>query len=142
LGIFEAGLFPGLNFFLTGWYRRVSPSVSTLFPPSRGSFFVVVTRHKAQFRMKLTWQEEINKRVAVFFGGAVLAGAFGGIFGYALSRMAGVGGLNGWQWIFIMEGMFPEVACRQQTDIQGSSRWLSELPHSGWCKIGPIKLNS
>jgi hypothetical protein len=92
--------------------------------------------------MKLTWQEEINKRVAVFFGGAVLAGAFGGIFGYALSRMAGVGGLNGWQWIFIMEGMFPEVACRQQTDIQGSSRWLSELPHSGWCKIGPIKLNS
>ena len=44
-------------------------------------------------------QEEINKRVAVFFGGAVLAGAFGGIFGYALSRMAGVGGLNGWQWI-------------------------------------------
>jgi MFS family permease len=24
LGIFEAGLFPGLNFFLTGWYRRVS----------------------------------------------------------------------------------------------------------------------
>jgi MFS family permease len=23
LGIFEAGLFPGLNFFLTGWYRRV-----------------------------------------------------------------------------------------------------------------------
>jgi MFS family permease len=65
LGIFEAGLFPGLNFFLTGWYRR----------------------------------EEINKRVAVFFGGAVLAGAFGGIFGYALSRMAGIGGLNGWQWI-------------------------------------------
>ena len=65
LGIFEAGLFPGLNFFLTGWYRR----------------------------------EEINKRVAVFFGGAVLAGAFGGIFGYALSRMAGVGELNGWQWI-------------------------------------------
>jgi hypothetical protein len=49
--------------------------------------------------MKLTRQEEINKRVAVFFGGAVLAGAFGGIFGYALSRMAGVGGLNGWQWI-------------------------------------------
>jgi hypothetical protein len=35
----------------------------------------------------------------VFFGGAVLAGAFGGIFGFALSRMAGLGGLNGWQWI-------------------------------------------
>lgn len=22
LGLFEAGLFPGLNFYLTGWYRR------------------------------------------------------------------------------------------------------------------------
>jgi len=64
------------------------------------------TRHNKD--MKLIWQEEINKRVAVFFGGAVLAGAFGGIFGYALSRMAGVGGLNGWQWIFIMEGMLPK----------------------------------
>ena len=47
LGIFEAGLFPGLNLYLTGWYRR----------------------------------EEINRRASVFFAGAVLAGAFGGIFG-------------------------------------------------------------
>lgn len=35
----------------------------------------------------------------MFFAGAVLAGAFGGIFGYALGQMAGVGGLNGWSWI-------------------------------------------
>ena len=47
LGLFESGLFPGLNFFLTGWYRR----------------------------------EEINKRCSIFFAGAVMAGAFGGIFG-------------------------------------------------------------
>ena len=56
-------------------------------------------------------QEEINKRVAVFFGGAVLAGAFGGIFGYALSRMAGVGGLNGWQWIVSNSPDSPSMAC-------------------------------
>jgi MFS family permease len=81
LGIFESGLFPGLNFFLTGWYRR----------------------------------EEINRRAAIFFAGAVLAGAFGGIFGcesmsfhhfaifiltsVALSKMGGVGGKAGWSWI-------------------------------------------
>ncbi len=47
LGAAESGLFPGLNFMLSGWYRR----------------------------------EELNKRTAIFFGGAVLAGAFGGIFG-------------------------------------------------------------
>jgi MFS family permease len=71
LGLFESGLFPGLNFFLTGWYRR----------------------------------DELNKRAAIFFAGAVLAGAFGGIFGYAWSRMAGLGGREGWSWIFIMEGI-------------------------------------
>ncbi len=80
LGLFESGLFPGLNFFLTGWYRR----------------------------------EEINKRCSIFFAGAVLAGAFGGIFGCkavmnlvsiqltlvdALSRMNGKGGKEGWSWI-------------------------------------------
>ena len=68
LGLFESGLFPGLNFFLTGWYRR----------------------------------EEINKRCAVFFAGAVLAGAFGGLFGFALSRIT-TSHYEGWSWIFIIE---------------------------------------
>jgi hypothetical protein len=45
-------LVPGLNLYLTAWYRR----------------------------------EEINKRAAVFFAGAVLAGAFGGIFGCEWER--------------------------------------------------------
>nr|XP_018265893.1 uncharacterized protein I303_02269 [Kwoniella dejecticola CBS 10117]OBR88051.1 hypothetical protein I303_02269 [Kwoniella dejecticola CBS 10117] len=75
LGLFESGLFPGLNFYLTGWYKR----------------------------------DEINRRCAFFFGGAVLAGAFGGIFGYALSKMDGVGGKAGWSWIFIMEGLLTFV---------------------------------
>ncbi|OCF37720.1 hypothetical protein I317_04076 [Kwoniella heveanensis CBS 569] len=76
LGLFESGLFPGLNFYLTGWYKR----------------------------------DEINRRCAFFFGGAVLAGAFGGIFGYALSKMNGVGGKQGWAWIFIIEGLITLVA--------------------------------
>ena len=71
LGLFESGLFPGLNFFLTGWYRR----------------------------------EELGKRQSVFFAGAVLAGAFGGVLGYAFSRMEGVGGKEGWTWIFVWEGL-------------------------------------
>ncbi|KAL7421740.1 hypothetical protein Q5752_003511 [Cryptotrichosporon argae] len=71
LGMAEAGLFPGLNFYLTGWYRR----------------------------------EELSKRASFFFAGAVLAGAFGGIFGYAWGQMQGVGGKEGWSWIFIMEGI-------------------------------------
>lgn len=80
LGMFEAGLFPGVNFYLNGWYRR----------------------------------SELSKRTAFFFGGAVMAGAFGGIFGYALGEMGGIGKLHGgpmlgWRWIFIIEGLLTFV---------------------------------
>ncbi|ODN96459.1 hypothetical protein L198_04173 [Cryptococcus wingfieldii CBS 7118] len=75
LGVAESGLFPGISFFLAGWYKR----------------------------------REIAKRISLFFAGAVLAGAFGGIFGYALSRMDGIGGKAGWSWIFIIEGLMSFV---------------------------------
>ncbi|OCF34043.1 hypothetical protein I316_04390 [Kwoniella heveanensis BCC8398] len=75
LGLAESGLFPGISFFLTGWYKR----------------------------------KEASKRISLFFAGAVLAGAFGGILGYALSRMDGVGGKAGWSWIFIIEGLLSFV---------------------------------
>lgn len=63
-------------------------------------------------------RDEINRRCAFFFGGAVMAGAFGGILGCksgcsggnteltehwhavdGLSKMDGVGGKQGWSWI-------------------------------------------
>ncbi|KAI0260221.1 major facilitator superfamily domain-containing protein [Gloeopeniophorella convolvens] len=50
-------------------------------------------------------RRERHWRVAVFFGGAALAGAFGGILAYAIGKMDGVGGKRGWQWIFILEGL-------------------------------------
>ncbi|KAF8443061.1 major facilitator superfamily domain-containing protein [Boletus edulis BED1] len=50
-------------------------------------------------------RRERSLRVAVFFGGAALAGAFGGIFAYTISLMNGIGGRKGWQWIFILEGI-------------------------------------
>lgn len=50
-------------------------------------------------------RRERHWRVAVFFGGAALAGAFGGILAYAIGKMEGVGGKHGWQWIFILEGV-------------------------------------
>ncbi|KAG2155835.1 major facilitator superfamily domain-containing protein [Suillus bovinus] len=66
-------------------------------------------------------RRERSWRVAIFFGGSALAGAFGGIFAYCIGLMNGVGGRSGWQWyvralmhhlinttskrIFILEGI-------------------------------------
>jgi len=71
LGLSESGLFPGVVFYLSMWYRR----------------------------------SEQHYRVALFFSAASLAGAFGGILAYGIGFMKGVGGLNGWRWIFILEGI-------------------------------------
>jgi MFS family permease len=41
----------------------------------------------------------------MFFSAAILAGAFSSFLAYLLTKMDGVGGYEGWRWIFIMEGI-------------------------------------
>lgn len=52
---------------------------------------------------------ELQWRLSLFFSASILAGAFGGLFAYALANMAGVAGYNGWRWIFIIEGLITVV---------------------------------
>ncbi|KAJ5308520.1 Major facilitator superfamily domain general substrate transporter [Penicillium atrosanguineum] len=71
LGLSEAGLFPGVGYFLSCWYKR----------------------------------SEFGVRMAIFFSAAALAGSFGGLLAAAIANMNGIGGLAGWSWIFILEGL-------------------------------------
>lgn len=48
-------------------------------------------------------------RQALFFGAASMAGAFAGLLAVGLSKMDGVGGLEGFRWIFIIEGLLTVV---------------------------------
>ncbi|CCO31097.1 putative transporter C1002,16c [Rhizoctonia solani AG-1 IB] len=75
LGTAEAGLFPGVIYVFSVYYRR----------------------------------RERHWRVALFFGGAAIAGAFGGILAWAIGKMHGVGGRPGWAWIFILEGILTVI---------------------------------
>ncbi|KAF2431642.1 MFS general substrate transporter [Tothia fuscella] len=75
LGVAESGLFPGVCYFLSMWYKR----------------------------------RERQYRIALFFSAASLAGAFGGILAFGIAKMKGVGGYNGWRWIFIIEGLLTIV---------------------------------
>jgi MFS family permease len=80
LGVAEAGLFPGVNFYLGCWYKS----------------------------------SEIGVRSSIFFSAAALAGSFGGLLAAAIAKMEGVGGMPGWAWIFILEGLatiFAGVFC-------------------------------
>ena len=49
-------------------------------------------------------------RIALFYTSSALSGAFAGLLAYAIAKMDGVGGLEGWRWIFIIEGLLSVVA--------------------------------
>ena len=54
---------------------------------------------------------EVGKRLAGFWILSVLTGGFSAIFAYVLTLLTGKGGLNGWQWIFIIEGAITVFVC-------------------------------
>ncbi|KAI7849057.1 major facilitator superfamily domain-containing protein [Circinella umbellata] len=75
-------------------------------------------------------RKEIAFRIALFYGSASLAGAFGGILAWAISHMEGLQNLNGWQWIFIIEAI-PTVVFGILTyfvlpDFPESTKFLNE----------------
>lgn len=52
---------------------------------------------------------EMALRIGIFYTAASLSGAFGGLLARGLGAMAGLGGLEGWRWIFIIEGLITIV---------------------------------
>lgn len=47
--------------------------------------------------------------MAIFYSSGSLASAFSGLLAFAIEKMDGVGGLEGWRWIFILEGLVTVV---------------------------------
>ncbi|KAL4783371.1 major facilitator superfamily domain-containing protein [Aspergillus varians] len=54
---------------------------------------------------------EVGKRLAAFWLMSVVLNAFAAIFAYALTLLGGTHGLNGWRWIFIIEGAITVGVC-------------------------------
>ncbi|KAJ9219490.1 hypothetical protein DTO169C6_8125 [Paecilomyces variotii] len=54
-------------------------------------------------------REEQAKRVSYLFSCAAISGAVGGLLAYGILQMDGVGGMAGWKWVYIIEGLFSMV---------------------------------
>jgi D-galactonate transporter len=97
LGVFEAGFFPGVIFYLSSW-----------FPENRRGVII-----------------------ACFMVGFPIAGMVGGpISGWAMTGLAHVANLAGWQWLYIVEAL-PAVALGIVTlflldDNIDKAKWLTD----------------
>lgn len=76
IGIFEAGFFPGIVYFITIWYRH----------------------------------DERSLRIALVIAFCNLAGAFGGAIAFGIGHVNGAHGLQGFRWLFIIEGIITIVS--------------------------------
>jgi D-galactonate transporter len=97
LGVFEAGFFPGVVYFLSQWFPR----------SRRGQI------------------------LGLFMTGFPIAGMIGGpISGLAMSRLANVAGLAGWQWLYIVEAtpavVLGLVIWFTLSDDFERAKWLTE----------------
>ncbi|WP_250441502.1 MFS transporter [Caballeronia sp. AZ1_KS37] len=97
LGLAEAGLYPGVIFYLTRWY-----------PVERRA-----------------------KVIAIFTCATGIAGLFGGpLSGALMTYFDGYGGLHGWQWMFIVQGLPASVlgviAFFFLDDGPQQAKWLTE----------------
>ncbi|OJJ41829.1 hypothetical protein ASPWEDRAFT_56825 [Aspergillus wentii DTO 134E9] len=54
--------------------------------------------------------DELPLRLAFFYASGVFSGTISGLLAYAVSFMNQAGGLSGWRWVFILEGI-PAVLC-------------------------------
>ncbi|KAK1749346.1 major facilitator superfamily domain-containing protein [Echria macrotheca] len=66
-----------------------------------------------------TWYTrfEVGVRNSIFYMVGCVASAFAGILAFGIMHMGGLGGLGGWRWIFIIQGLITVV-------VAGLGYWL------------------
>ncbi|KAL2785962.1 major facilitator superfamily domain-containing protein [Aspergillus keveii] len=77
---------------------------------------------------------EVQTKMSIFYSSACIASAFSGLLAFAIEKMSGVGGLGGWRWIFILEGIATVVVGTSLAlclpDSPETARFLTENERS------------
>ena len=72
---------------------------------------------------------ERARAVALFMTATAMAGVIGAPISSAILQLHGAGGLHGWQWLFIIEGLpavlLAPVVLRRLTERPADATWLT-----------------
>lgn len=52
---------------------------------------------------------ELATRLSWFWGVQSFASAFSGLISFGIFRMSGIGGLQGWKWLFLIDGVCTHI---------------------------------
>ncbi|KAJ1707707.1 MFS transporter [Aspergillus flavus] len=74
--------------------------------------------------------KDLAYRVSIFYCASALSGAFSGLLAAGIAQMHGIGGQEGWRWIFLLEGLATVVLGVMCFFLlidspRRSSKWLS-----------------
>lgn len=111
LGLFEAGMLPGIAYYMSRWYRRSELAF-------RLSMYIVmaVSVFLSVHAVANLWQP--------------LAGAFGGLLASAILKLDHFGSTRRWEMIFAIEGIvtigLSLIAFFTLTDRPETARWLTQ----------------
>lgn len=73
----------------------------TQYSPNRAGFFPGAIYLCSYWYMP----KDLASRISYFYCASALSGAFSGLLAAAIAEMDGVGGYEGWRWIFLLEGL-------------------------------------
>ena len=133
LGVAEAGLFPGLVFYLTNYWYKVIYLLLFHYQGQKDlrgkgfSFYFFFPSFFSLFLLSKPQGSEYTSRIAYMYSASAVAGAVGGLIAYGVLRIDWW--LDGWQWLFLIEGVASMivgvVAFFFLPDRPEKSSWLS-----------------
>ncbi|EGU88786.1 hypothetical protein FOXB_00708 [Fusarium oxysporum f. sp. conglutinans Fo5176] len=71
---------------------------------------------------------ETQTRIAILYTSAATGGAFSGLLAFAIAKMDGMAGMEGWRWIFLIEGLFTVVVAIMGMGYTSSDAQLMTIP--------------
>ncbi|KAH6149424.1 hypothetical protein HBI68_184990 [Parastagonospora nodorum] len=96
---------------------------------------------------------DLATRISYFYCASALSGAFSGLQAAGIAKMDGVGGYEGWRWIFLLEGIVTAalgIACffllidsptERERFIKDGGKFQEEKAHFRWKDVKIVLCN-